>query len=39
MNGELEAHIQEREEPNRMNGKGRKQVKTPVGNVEIETPA
>jgi putative transposase len=38
MNGELEAHIEEREEPNRKNGKGRKQVKTPVGNVEIETP-
>lgn len=38
MNGELEAHIEEQEEPNRKNGKGRKQVKTPVGNVEIETP-
>lgn len=38
MNGELEAHIEEKDEPNRKNGKGRKQVKTPVGNVEIETP-
>jgi transposase-like protein len=38
MNGELEAHIEEMEEPNRKNGKGRKQVKTTVGNVEIETP-
>lgn len=38
MNGELEAHIEEQEEPNRKNGKGRKQVKTPVGNIEIETP-
>ena len=38
MSGELEAHIEEREEPNRKNGKGRKQVKTPVGNIEIETP-
>lgn len=38
MNGELEAHIEEQEVANRKNGKGRKQVKTPVGNVEIETP-
>lgn len=38
MNGELEAHIEGQEEPNRKNGKGRKQVKTPVGNIEIETP-
>lgn len=38
MNGELEAHIEEQEAPNRKNGKGRKQVKTPVGNIEIETP-
>src|SRR5574343_310994 len=38
MNGELEAHIEEQEAHNRKNGKGRKQVKTPVGNIEIETP-
>lgn len=38
MSGELEAHIEEQEVANRKNGKGRKQVKTPVGNVEIETP-
>lgn len=38
MIGELEAHIEEQEQPNRKNGKGRKQVKTPVGNIEIETP-
>lgn len=38
MNGELEAHIEEQEAANRKNGKGRKQVKTPVGHVEIETP-
>lgn len=38
MNGELEAHIEEEEAPNRKNGKGRKQVKTPVGSIEIETP-
>lgn len=37
MIGELEAHIEDHEEPNRKNGKGRKQVKTPVGNIEIET--
>jgi putative transposase len=38
MEGELEAHIEAEEAPNRKNGKGRKQVKTPVGNVEIATP-
>jgi transposase-like protein len=38
MNGELEAHIEAHPEPNRKNGKGRKQVKTPVGQIEIETP-
>lgn len=38
MNGELEAHIEALPEPNRKNGKGRKQVKTPVGQIEIETP-
>lgn len=38
MEGELEAHIEADEAPNRKNGKGRKQVKTPVGNVEIATP-
>lgn len=38
MNGELEAHIEEKEAPNRKNGKGKKQVKTTVGNVDIETP-
>src|SRR5512137_325146 len=38
LDGELEAHIEEEEAPNRKNGKGRKQVKTPVGNIEIATP-
>lgn len=38
LNGELEAHIEQHEDPNRKNGKGRKQVKTPVGNIDIETP-
>ena len=38
LDGELEAHIGSQEESNRKNGKGRKQVKTPVGNVEISTP-
>ncbi len=38
LDGELEAHIESQEEANRKNGKGRKTVKTPVGNVEISTP-
>jgi transposase-like protein len=38
LEGELEAHIQEGEEANRKNGKGKKQVKTPVGSVDIATP-
>lgn len=38
MEGELESHIEADEAPNRKNGKGRKQVKTPLGNVEISTP-
>lgn len=38
MEGELEAHIDAEEAPNRKNGRGKKQVKTPVGNVEIATP-
>lgn len=38
LTGELEAHLESQEEPNRKNGKGKKQVRTSVGNVEIETP-
>lgn len=38
LEGELEAHIEESEEANRKNGKGKKQVKTPVGSVDIATP-
>ena len=38
LEGELEAHIEEEEEPNRKNGKGKKQVRTPIGNVDIATP-
>jgi transposase-like protein len=38
LEGELEAHIDENEEANRKNGKGKKQVKTPVGSVDISTP-
>ena len=38
LDGELEAHIDEQDVPNRKNGKGKKKVKTPVGNVEIATP-
>ena len=38
LEGELEAHIEDSEEANRKNGKGKKQVKTPVGSVDIATP-
>ncbi len=38
MEGELEAHIEESEEANRKNGKGKKRVKTPVGAVDIAPP-
>lgn len=38
LEGELEAHIEEDEEANRKNGKGKKQVKTPIGAVDIATP-
>lgn len=38
LDGEWEAHREEQEEPNRKNGKGKKQVKPPVGNVDIATP-
>jgi transposase-like protein len=38
LDGELEAHIEENPEPNRKNGKGRKRVKSSMGEVEIETP-
>jgi hypothetical protein len=37
LEGELEAHIEESEEANRKNGKGKKKVKTPVGAVDIAT--
>ncbi|MCB9245165.1 MAG: IS256 family transposase [Flavobacteriales bacterium] len=36
--GELEAHIEEEDKPNRKNGKGRKVLKTSLGTVEIATP-
>ena len=38
MEGELDAHLEEDEKPNRKNGKGKKTVKTPVGSVDISTP-
>ena len=38
LEGELGAHIDESEEANRKNGKGKKQVKTPVGSADISTP-
>lgn len=38
LSGELEAHIEEEDKPNRKNGKGRKVLKTSLGTVEIATP-
>lgn len=38
LEGELEAHIEDEGEGNRKNGKGRKQVKTPIGSVDIKPP-
>lgn len=38
MEGELEQHIADRNEPNRKNGKGKKVVRTSHGQVEIRTP-
>lgn len=36
--GELEAHIEESEEPNRKNGKLSKTLKTSFGKVDLNTP-
>ena len=38
LEGELEAHIESEEAPNRKNGKAKKTVKTTVGKVELQTP-
>lgn len=38
LEGELEAHIEDDGEPNRKNGRGRKQVKNPIGTVDINPP-
>lgn len=38
LDGELEAHLDEEGVPNRKNGKGKKSVKTSLGEVEINTP-
>ena len=38
LEGELEAHIDQTDDPNRKNGKGKKKVKTAVGDVELTTP-
>lgn len=38
MEGELEDHIAEGDQPNRKNGKGKKKVRTSKGQVEIRTP-
>lgn len=38
LDGEIESHLEECEEPNRKNGKLRKQLKTSMGTVELATP-
>lgn len=38
LDGELEDHIAEEEVPNRKNGKGKKKVRTTLGEVQIDTP-
>ena len=38
MEGELDAHLTEEEQRNRKNGKGRKIIRTSLGEVEIATP-
>lgn len=38
LDGELDAQLEEDDQPNRRNGKGRKTVKTSLGQVDINTP-
>ena len=38
LQGEVEAHLAQEEVPNRKNGKGRKRVRTTLGEIEIDTP-
>ena len=38
LEGEVEQHIADGDEPNRKNGKGKKKVRTSLGEVEISTP-
>ena len=38
LEGEVEAHLSEEEQSNRKNGKGKKIVRTSLGEVEISTP-
>jgi transposase-like protein len=38
LNGELEAHLAEEEEPNRKNGKTSKVLKTTLGDIDLNTP-
>src|ERR1043166_4103310 len=38
LDGELEAHLEEEASSNRKNGKGKKSVKTSIGEVDINTP-
>ncbi len=38
MEGEMEHHLTDQEEPNRRNGHGKKRLKTSFGNVPLDTP-
>ena len=38
LNGELDAHLTEKEDKNRKNGKGKKRLRTSLGEVELSTP-
>ena len=38
LDGELDAHLKEKEQANRRNGKGNKKIKTSFGEIEINTP-
>lgn len=38
LEGEIEAHLESEDQPNRRNGKSRKQIKSNAGTFELETP-
>lgn len=38
LEGEIESHLEESDEPNRKNGRSRKQLKTSVGTIDLATP-